>query len=201
MEENKLPQELKNALGSSENFDKLCKIAENFGIEGSFGEGANKLDKIFEKTFTGNLTPDNVFEEIKRTFGFSDELSNDIAAEMNSQIFSNYKEGLNELYQKKMPTISTSTKEPVEEKKPEEKEEPAATTPSLTEKEEKLSSLEKELLKEAQMPKEDLAEPETVKPGTEDEIDDVLGKLSKELEKEKGKREALNKIFKDKNEA
>lgn len=156
----------KEILSSKDNFDKLIKIAENFGIVGRYGEGVNKLDEIFEKVFTGNLPPEKVKEEIKNIFGFGDELCEDITKEMEREIFSNYKRELEELY-----SGLATKKESAQEKKEKFSEE--------LQKETFLNKIETETKKTSPSPAQ------AEKTEKIDDVSQILKELEEELEKEK----------------
>lgn len=153
-------------LASPANFDKLIKIAKIFAIEGKYGEGVNNLYKIFEKVFTGNLPPEKVKEEIKKIFGFGNELCEDITKEMEREIFSNYKRELEELY-----SGLATKKESVQEEKEKFSEE--------LQKETFLNKIETETKKTSPSPAQ------AEKTEKIDDMSQILKELEEELEKEK----------------
>lgn len=186
-----LPEELKKALGERQNFQKICDIADFFKITGE-GEGIDKLDTIFEKVLNGILPQNKVAEEIEKEFGFSEELSQDIAKEMEVQIFSNYRESLDALYPKTEEN-PIAPREDIIIKKAEEK---AKTEfPSV-----KISTEEKI------SPKKDVSEikkegeSQARKKVNRDEISEILKGLSEELESAKTEGETLSKKIKDNKE-
>jgi hypothetical protein len=181
---------LRKILADPKNFDKLIKIAENYGIQGRYGEGVNRLDEIFEKVFTGNLPPEKVEEEIKMVFGFSDELCKDLAKEMENQIFSNYKAELEKLYKpegkESLEKIETEKKEVISEIK----ENPQPQTQETQTQE---NQLQAQQAKEEKL-FETKQNQETVGLQKESEVDSLLKELEKELEKEKQEKEFLDNI-------
>lgn len=199
--ESELPKDLINGLEDPENFNKICEIAEIFKIAGKYSEGINKLDAIFEKVLSGKLAPHNTTEEIEKEFSFGKELSQDIANEMENQIFSNYKNSLEKLYSKKEPIMGGGEEISSEEKKISRlaKIGELAKKESSLEKPKEKNILEEEILKEIQKSEETIesSEIKTNKQKEEEgEIDNVLYKLEEELKKEKQKRDDLNKLFK-----
>ena len=156
MEKDNLPEEVQAALSDPANFNAVCKIAEDFKIEGRNGEGTEKLDTIFERVFTGKLPFYNVAEEIKKEFGFSEGLSGDITNEMDVKIFSKYKESLKEIYPGSEEKIKI--KEEVEKEREEAPVGHAEEIPKefkpIEEKEER-PPLEQELLRELAKPEEE----------------------------------------------
>lgn len=185
------PEDLKEALGERQNFQKICDIAEFFKITGE-GEGIDKLDTIFEKVLKGTLPQFKVAEEIKKKFGFSEELSRDIAKEMEVQIFSNYKEGLDTLYPKTEGEPITPREDTIDTiiKKAEEK---AKTEfPSI-----KISTQEKTSAKKDMPEIKKGEELQTRKKTDRDEISEILKGLSEELESAKTEGETLGKKIKE----
>ncbi len=165
---------VKKILADPKNFDKIVEIAESFGIAGRYGEGVNKLDEIFEKVFIGDLPPEKVKEEIKRAFGFGDELCEDIAKEMEKEIFSNYKEELNNLY---------SQGRPVEIEKEAEGEKKSIEG----EKAESSASAEKNIqyLEEKNLSSQTDKQPKEPVKEKLDDVSSILAELEKEIKKER----------------
>ncbi len=162
------PEKLKLALSDHENFKKCCQIAEAFGIYGD-GEGADILDNIFEKTTTGNLPLEKVPNEIQEKLKISQEVAERIAKEMDNQIFSNYKEELNNLYK-------SYTKE-------ETKIFPDSNFSKEEKKENIISGSSSTLIETGNSKNKD--------------VDDLLEKLSLELKKEKEERKKLDNKLKE----
>ena len=173
-----LPSDIEEGLTDPKNFEKICKMAENFGIT---GEGIEVLDGIFERVMKGELDINKISQEIENKFRAKKEIAQKVADSLNSEIFINYKEGLKESYEASKETPSKEAKE---------------ETPPIEPLTGKLSALEKEILEETAGTEE--KEPSSKTEEEKDKVDDILANLSKELEKEKEERKALDEAFEEK---
>ncbi|MDD5551570.1 MAG: hypothetical protein PHI88_00150 [Candidatus Pacebacteria bacterium] len=190
-DENQLPENIENALKDRKNFEKVCDIARRFQIKGEGDEGIDKLDTIFEKVLNGSLSQNKVAGEIKKEFGFSEELSRDIAKEMETQIFSNYKEGLDMLYPKTEGEPTIPGEDTIDTIIGKAEERAKTEFPSLKiSTEEKTSQIENtpEVKKEKKI--------QVRKKTDRDEINEILKGLSEELESAKTEGETLGKKIK-----
>jgi hypothetical protein len=174
-----LPEDLKNALSDNKNFEEIYKIAESFGVDKN-GDGVEIIDSLFDKTISGELPLNQFTSKLEKQLVISKELSTRIFDEINTKLFSKYKVSLSKIYQ--------STTVPIEEQQQtvlQEAESKAKEDFPVFQTEEKIN---KEMA--PAYPKDKKAR----------KVDDILTQLSKELDKEKKERQALNDIFNNQND-
>jgi len=143
-----LPKRLKEALSDPEISKKISRIGKDLQIAEVKLED---LTKICGWVFLGLLPQKKLHKELKNFLALSDEVSKSLAKKIESEVFSEYKEDLENIYK-----VEEKTPEEIEEKKLKELleemkakgfEEPKPTEKAVLKPEERKIEIKEELLK------------------------------------------------------